>query len=291
MRAAARERRRLPQDRVRAPDHLGRRRRLTAVGRPHRPLRVSADARHHRRAPERFAPYIELYRRAAEQFGTTAHPVGMHSPGFIADTDEEAREVFWPHYRVIRDRIGALRGWPPIRREEFERRDRARLPLHRLARDRRPQDRPRRHGRSASAGSTSIYTAGAQPVSARLRAVELYGTQGDPDGPRHARRLTAWTETTWTPRHAHDRHPGCRQGRHRARAAGPGRRLPRAHRRIGRPRQDRPDRRGPHTRRGRGHRRPRPPPGADVVDPGAAARQVPQHPRRRAARASSSSTR
>src|SRR4051812_38611631 len=71
--------------------------------------------------PERFASYIDLYRRAAEQFGTTAHPVGMHSPGFIANTDEEAREVYWPHYRVIRDRIGALRGWPPVRREEYER--------------------------------------------------------------------------------------------------------------------------------------------------------------------------
>ncbi len=35
-------------------------------------------------SPERFAPYVELYRRAAEQFGTTAYPVGVHSPGFIA---------------------------------------------------------------------------------------------------------------------------------------------------------------------------------------------------------------
>src|SRR3954453_13292666 len=71
-------------------------------------------------APERFAPYIDLYRRAADQLGTTAHPVGMHSPGFIADTDAEAWDAYWPHARVIRDRIGALRGWPPIRREEFE---------------------------------------------------------------------------------------------------------------------------------------------------------------------------
>jgi probable LLM family oxidoreductase len=58
----------------------------------------------------RFRPYVELYRRAAEQLGTTAHPVGMHSPGFIADTDTEARELYWPRYKVIRDRIGALRG-------------------------------------------------------------------------------------------------------------------------------------------------------------------------------------
>src|SRR6201991_545643 len=50
-------------------------------------------------APERFAPHLDLYRRAAEQFGTTAHPVGMHSPGFIADTDEEARSVFFPRYK------------------------------------------------------------------------------------------------------------------------------------------------------------------------------------------------
>jgi probable LLM family oxidoreductase len=71
--------------------------------------------------PKRFASYVDLYRRAAEQFGTTAHPVGMHSPGFIANTDEEARALHWTHYRVMRNRIGALRGWPPIRPEEYER--------------------------------------------------------------------------------------------------------------------------------------------------------------------------
>src|SRR4051812_36475306 len=70
--------------------------------------------------PERFAPYLDLYRRAADQLGTVAHPVGMHSPGFIADTDEQAKELFYPAYKVIRDRIGALRGWPPLRRGEFD---------------------------------------------------------------------------------------------------------------------------------------------------------------------------
>jgi alkanesulfonate monooxygenase SsuD/methylene tetrahydromethanopterin reductase-like flavin-dependent oxidoreductase (luciferase family) len=46
--------------------------------------------------PQRFAPYLDLYRRAAAEFGTTTDPVGMHSQGFIADTDEQAREVFCP---------------------------------------------------------------------------------------------------------------------------------------------------------------------------------------------------
>ncbi|MFI6262773.1 LLM class flavin-dependent oxidoreductase [Micromonospora sp. NPDC051006] len=127
-------------------------------------------------APTRFAPYIDLYRRAAEQFGTTAYPVGMHSPGFIADTDEEAKEVFWPHYRVIRDRIGALRGWPPIRRAEFDA-DIEHGSLYIGS----PETVARKIARTVSALGVGrfdlIYTAGAQPVSARLRAVELYGTK------------------------------------------------------------------------------------------------------------------
>ncbi|WP_446220492.1 LLM class flavin-dependent oxidoreductase [Micromonospora sp. IBHARD004] len=126
--------------------------------------------------PDRFAPYLDLYRRAADQFGTTAHPVGMHSPGFIADTDQEAKEVFWPHYRVIRDRIGAMRGWPPIRRAEFD----AEIE-HGSLYIGSPETVARKIARTINALGVGrfdlIYTAGAQPVSARLRAVELYGTK------------------------------------------------------------------------------------------------------------------
>jgi hypothetical protein len=100
----------------------------------------------------------------------------MHSPGFVANTDEEAREVFWPHYRVIRDRIGALRGWPPIRREEYER-EIASGSLYIGS----PETVARKIARAVTALGVGrfdlIYTAGAQPVSARLRAVELYGTK------------------------------------------------------------------------------------------------------------------
>ncbi|MEZ0074110.1 LLM class flavin-dependent oxidoreductase [Planotetraspora sp. GP83] len=127
-------------------------------------------------APERFAPYIDLYRRAAEEFGTTAHPVGMHSPGFVADTDEEAREVFWPHYRVMRDRIGALRGWPPVRRQEYD----AEI-AHGSLYIGSPETVARKIARAVSSLGVGrfdlIYTVGPVPISARLRAVELYGTK------------------------------------------------------------------------------------------------------------------
>ncbi|MBX6363425.1 MAG: LLM class flavin-dependent oxidoreductase [Gemmatimonadetes bacterium] len=71
--------------------------------------------------PRRFAPYVELYHRALAQRGLPPLPVGVHSPGYVAETDARAREEFWPPYREMRDRIGAERGWPSITPAEFER--------------------------------------------------------------------------------------------------------------------------------------------------------------------------
>jgi alkanesulfonate monooxygenase SsuD/methylene tetrahydromethanopterin reductase-like flavin-dependent oxidoreductase (luciferase family) len=69
--------------------------------------------------PARFAPYVELYHRALAQFGREARPIGVHSPGYVAETDEQAREELWPDYKIMRDRIGKERGWPPMGRDEF----------------------------------------------------------------------------------------------------------------------------------------------------------------------------
>lgn len=70
--------------------------------------------------PRRFAPYVELYRRVLDQLGRAQLPIGVHSPGHLADTDEQAREELWPAYRDMRNRIGAERGWNPTSRAEFE---------------------------------------------------------------------------------------------------------------------------------------------------------------------------
>jgi len=71
--------------------------------------------------PNRFAGYVELYYRALAQLGRDRLPLGVHSPGHLADTDAQAREQLWPHYEVMRNRIGSERGWPPTSRAEFER--------------------------------------------------------------------------------------------------------------------------------------------------------------------------
>ena len=69
--------------------------------------------------PERFAPYVDLFHRALAQLEKPDLPIAVHSPGFIADTDDLAAEQYWPHHRVMRDRIGAERGWPPSNEGEF----------------------------------------------------------------------------------------------------------------------------------------------------------------------------
>jgi probable LLM family oxidoreductase len=71
-------------------------------------------------APDRFAPYVDLYHRALEQFGHPVQPIGVHSPGHIADTDEQAVEEFWPHHEVMYSRIGKERGWGPTTRAQFD---------------------------------------------------------------------------------------------------------------------------------------------------------------------------
>ena len=70
--------------------------------------------------PMRFAPYVDLYHRAFARLGLPVPPVGVHSHGHVAETDAEARDGLWPDYKRMRDRIGAERGWPPMRRAEFD---------------------------------------------------------------------------------------------------------------------------------------------------------------------------
>jgi probable LLM family oxidoreductase len=70
--------------------------------------------------PARFAPYVDLYRRALEHFGHPRLPIAVHAPGFVAATDQAALDVMWPHYQTIMTRIGRERGWPPMTRERFE---------------------------------------------------------------------------------------------------------------------------------------------------------------------------
>jgi len=71
--------------------------------------------------PARFRPFVELFHNALEQLELPDLPVAVHSPGFVACTDEEAFERYVPHFMSQRAVIGAERGWPPPRPDEVRR--------------------------------------------------------------------------------------------------------------------------------------------------------------------------
>jgi len=69
--------------------------------------------------PARFAPFSQLYRKSLHDFGRDALPISIHSPGHIADTDEQAFEEQVEPYLAMVGRIGAERGWAPPTPEQF----------------------------------------------------------------------------------------------------------------------------------------------------------------------------
>ena len=146
---------------------------------------------------ERFAPFVDLYQRALSEFGSPSLPVGVHSPGHIAPTDEEARDQLWPHMKKMRDRIGAERGWGPMTRREFDQQAGPRGALY--------VGSPETVARKLATTATTLglsrfdlkYSAGELPHAAMMRSIELYGTEVIPrvrellaDDPEDARRAT-----------------------------------------------------------------------------------------------------
>jgi probable LLM family oxidoreductase len=124
--------------------------------------------------PGRFRPFVELYHRALTELGKPAQPVGVHSPGYVADSDEQAREELWPDYKQMRDRIGAERGWPPMERDEFIREiERGSLYVG------SPQTVAGKIAATVAALGVSRfemkYSAGALPHERLMRSIELYG--------------------------------------------------------------------------------------------------------------------
>jgi alkanesulfonate monooxygenase SsuD/methylene tetrahydromethanopterin reductase-like flavin-dependent oxidoreductase (luciferase family) len=74
--------------------------------------------------PLRFKPYVDLYHRALDEYGFSTRPVGMHSHGYVARTDEEAVEIQFPHWAHTWQRLSDERGWtkPTLEKFQLERR-------------------------------------------------------------------------------------------------------------------------------------------------------------------------
>lgn len=126
--------------------------------------------------PARFAPYADLYRRALTQLEQPQLPIGIHSPGYLADTDEQARHELFAPYKAMRDRIGKERGWGPMGRDEFE---------HEITHGSLYAGSPETVAQKLAKAIRVIgadrfdlkYSAGPLPHANMMRSIELYGTQ------------------------------------------------------------------------------------------------------------------
>src|SRR5262249_10827907 len=78
------------------------------------PVRPTAGGRR-----ARFAASSELSRRAREKSARPPLPVGVHSPGHVAATDEQAKAEFWPRWRDIIALIAPERGFAIPTEESF----------------------------------------------------------------------------------------------------------------------------------------------------------------------------
>jgi probable LLM family oxidoreductase len=124
----------------------------------------------------RFGPYVELYHRTLAQGGSPLLPIGVHSPGYVADTDDQAREELWPSWRDMRDRIGAERGWGKTNRSEYDRE---------IARGSLYVGAPETVARKIAATVRTLglsrfdlkYTSGTLAHPQLLRCIELYGRE------------------------------------------------------------------------------------------------------------------
>ncbi len=72
--------------------------------------------------PDRFVPHVQLYKDsfAKAKHDAATFQLGINSQAFIADTSQEAADIYFPPYANIMTQIGKERGWPPTTRQQFE---------------------------------------------------------------------------------------------------------------------------------------------------------------------------
>jgi probable LLM family oxidoreductase len=70
-------------------------------------------------SPSRFAPFSDLFHRALDSFEREPLPIGVHSPGHVAATDEQAREEFWPRYLEVFTQVSKTRGFAVPTKSSF----------------------------------------------------------------------------------------------------------------------------------------------------------------------------
>lgn len=70
--------------------------------------------------PDKFVPFVNLYKDTARKAGHDNLPLGINSHVYVSETSLQAGDEFYPAYSVMMNRIGRERGWAPLRRMDFD---------------------------------------------------------------------------------------------------------------------------------------------------------------------------
>jgi len=126
--------------------------------------------------PARFAAFSNLYRQSMQDFGHQLKDISIHSPGHIAETDEQAVEEHWPGHQAMFGRIGRERGWSPMTKENY---------LQEVKYGSLYVGSPETVAKKIAHAIKSVgaqrfdlkYANGPQPHSKLMKSLELYGTK------------------------------------------------------------------------------------------------------------------
>lgn len=72
--------------------------------------------------PKRFAPLFGIYREGAKRTNTDPSllKTSINVHGFVADTTQQAADIFFGPQKEVMDRIGRERGWGPSSRAQYD---------------------------------------------------------------------------------------------------------------------------------------------------------------------------
>ena len=130
-------------------------------------------------APVRFQPLVQLYRDVLEEAGGYENPVGVHSMGYVAETDEQAQAEFYPYYEKFHNKLGAERGWGSLSKAQYQ---------QEIRNGSLYVGSPETVASKISATASTLgiqrfdlkYTTGAIPHTKLMKSIELFGTQVAP---------------------------------------------------------------------------------------------------------------
>ena len=132
--------------------------------------------------PERFAPFVELFHKAAAHYGhdPKSLPVGLNTHGYVAETSQRAADEFFPSYAAQMTHIGRERGWPPTTREHLD----AGLPLRAHLMVGSPEQVIEKilfqHEKLGHSRYLMQMSVGTMPHAQTMRSIELLGTEVAP---------------------------------------------------------------------------------------------------------------